>query len=192
MPTVTANGTTLYYETHGQGAPVMPVPGLGGLGSYWRPQIPAFSHRYRVIVHDHRGTGRSEWASNRYSVEQMAADTLALMDALGLERVHFVGHSTGGAIGQILAIEAAPAPDARPRQHLDQGRSVLPLVLRGPPRAAPQGRTRCLPAHRPAVPVPTLVHQSARRSDQGGAGGVGRRLHHGRDREGPDRCDPGI
>jgi aminoacrylate hydrolase len=106
MPTVTANGTTLYYETHGQGAPVMPVPGLGGLGSYWRPQIPAFSQRYRVIVHDHRGTGRSEWASDHYSVEQMAADTLALMDALGLERVHFVGHSTGGAIGQILAIEA--------------------------------------------------------------------------------------
>jgi aminoacrylate hydrolase len=106
MPTVTAGGATLYYETHGQGAPVMLVPGLGGLGAYWRPQIPAFSERYRVVLHDHRGTGQSEWARIRYSVEQMAAETLALMDALGLDRVHLVGHSTGGAIGQILAIEA--------------------------------------------------------------------------------------
>jgi aminoacrylate hydrolase len=106
MPTVRANGTTLYYESHGEGLPVMLVPGLGGLGSYWRPQIPAFSQRYRVVLHDHRGTGQSEWTTTRYSVEQMAADTLALMDALGLGRVHYVGHSTGGAIGQILAIEA--------------------------------------------------------------------------------------
>src|SRR5262249_22672057 len=52
------------------------------------------------------GTGGREWAKTAYSVEQMAADTLALMDTLGLEPVHFVGHSTGGAIGQILAIEA--------------------------------------------------------------------------------------
>src|SRR5262249_8380404 len=106
MPTIAANGTTLYYETHGRGAPVMLVPGLGGLGGYWRPQLPAFSQRYQVVTHDHRGTGRSEWAKTSYSVEQMAADTLALMDTLGLEPVHFVGHSTGGAIGQILAIEA--------------------------------------------------------------------------------------
>jgi len=106
MPTVTAGGTTLYYESHGDGPPVMLVAGLGGLGAYWLPQIPGFSPRYRVVTHDHRGTGQSEWARIRYTVEQMAADTLALMDALGLERVHFVGHSTGGAIGQILAIEA--------------------------------------------------------------------------------------
>jgi aminoacrylate hydrolase len=96
MPTLTVGGTTPHYEVHGQGAPVM----LG------RPQIPAFAKRYQVILHDHRGTGQSEWARIRYSVEQMAADTLALMDGLGLERAHFVGHSTGGAIGQILAIEA--------------------------------------------------------------------------------------
>jgi aminoacrylate hydrolase len=57
-------------------------------------------------VHDHRGTGQSEWAKSLYSVDQMAADTLALMNVLGIERTHFVGHSTGGAIGQILAIEA--------------------------------------------------------------------------------------
>jgi len=106
MPKVTANGTTLYYEAHGSGEPVMLVPGLGGLGSYWRPQIPALSQRYRLIVHDHRGTGQSEWAKILYSVDQMAADTLALMNVLGIERAHFVGHSTGGAIGQILAVEA--------------------------------------------------------------------------------------
>jgi aminoacrylate hydrolase len=106
MPTVTAGGTSLYYEIHGQGAPVMLVAGLGGLGAYWRPQIPGVSARYQAVLHDHRGTGGSERARPPYSVEQMAADTLALMDALGLPPVHLVGHSTGGAIGQILAIEA--------------------------------------------------------------------------------------
>lgn len=76
MPTVTAGATTLYYEVHGQGARVMLVAGLGGFGAYWRPQIPAFSKRYRVVLHDHRGTGQSEWARIPYSVEQMASDTL--------------------------------------------------------------------------------------------------------------------
>ena len=105
MPTLRVRDTTLYYEIHGDGPPVMLVAGLGGLGGYWAPQISPFARRYRVIVHDHRGTGRSEWSDVAYSVDQMAADTLGLMDALGIERAHFVGHSTGGAIGQIIALE---------------------------------------------------------------------------------------
>jgi len=105
MPTVRVRDTTLYYESHGDGPPVMLVAGLGGLGGYWAPQIAPFAGRFRAIVHDHRGTGRSEWSDIAYSVEQMAADTLGLMDALGLRRAHFVGHSTGGAIGQIIALE---------------------------------------------------------------------------------------
>lgn len=105
MPTARVRDATLYYEVHGEGPPLMLVPGLGGLAGYWDPQIPSFSSRYRVIVHDHRGTGRSEWSDIAYSVDQMAADTLGLMDALGIDRAHYVGHSTGGAIGQILAIE---------------------------------------------------------------------------------------
>jgi aminoacrylate hydrolase len=104
MPKIMLDDCEIYYEEHGQGFPLMLVSGLGGIGSYWEPQIASFARDYRVIVHDHRGTGRSTKSRMRYSVEQMAADTLALMDALGIEKAHMVGHSTGGAIGQILSV----------------------------------------------------------------------------------------
>jgi aminoacrylate hydrolase len=105
MPTIKVGDTELYYEIHGRGEPVLLVPGLGGAGSYWQSQLPEFTRHYRVILHDHRGTGKSERSRITYSVEQMTADVLGLMDALGIERAHVVGQSTGGAIGQIVAIE---------------------------------------------------------------------------------------
>jgi aminoacrylate hydrolase len=104
MPTVTVDEGEIYYETHGEGPPVLLVPGLGGLGSYWGPNIPAFSASQKVVIHDHRGLGRSSRSLIRYSVDQMTADLVAVMDDLGLDKAHLVGHSTGGAIGQTLAI----------------------------------------------------------------------------------------
>lgn len=104
MPNIKIGDYNLYYESHGQGDPLLFISGLGGLGSYWYPQLRDFSEQYRVIIHDHRGTGQSDRSMMEYSVDQMAADVVGLMDALGIERTHLVGHSTGGAIGQILAI----------------------------------------------------------------------------------------
>ncbi len=104
MPTVTVNEGEIYYESHGEGPPVLLVPGLGGLGSYWGPNIPAFTASNQVIIHDHRGLGRSSRSLIRYSVDQMTEDLVAVMDHLGIEKAHLVGHSTGGAIGQTLAI----------------------------------------------------------------------------------------
>jgi aminoacrylate hydrolase len=103
MPKANLGDVEIYYESHGSGDPVLLVPGLGGVGSYWNPNIPAFSARYRTIVHDHRGTGQSSASKIKYSVDQMTHDLLRLMDHLQLERVHLVGHSTGGAIGQTMA-----------------------------------------------------------------------------------------
>ena len=65
-----------------------------------------FSPRYRVVTYDHRGVGRSPEAPLHRSVGEMADDALALMDALGIEAAHLVGHSTGGAIGQHLALRS--------------------------------------------------------------------------------------
>ena len=94
------------YEIHGEGSPVLLVAGLGGTGGYWAPQIGPFSKRFKVIVHDHRGTGRSTHDTQiAYSVDQMARDLVGLMDALEIEKAHLVGHSTGGAIGQVMAVE---------------------------------------------------------------------------------------
>ena len=105
MPTVRCGDADLYYEVHGEGPPLMLIAGLGGVGAYWHPQIEVFSKRFKVIIHDHRGTGCSTHSHMQYSVELLAQDTLNLMDAIGIEKAHFVGHSTGGAIAQILAIE---------------------------------------------------------------------------------------
>jgi len=79
------------------------VPGLSGVGAFWARQVPDFARDFRVVVHDHRGTGQSTHSRIRYSVEQMADDVLRLMDRLGIAAAHLVGHSTGGAIGQIIA-----------------------------------------------------------------------------------------
>lgn len=107
MPKANLGDVEIYYESHGKGdgPPVLLVPGLGGAGSYWNPNLPAFSARHRTIVHDHRGTGQSSASRIQYSVDQMTDDLLRLMDALGIERAHLVGHSTGGAIGQTLAVK---------------------------------------------------------------------------------------
>jgi aminoacrylate hydrolase len=105
MPTVSIGDADIYYEEQGAGPPLMLVPGLAGRGSFWISQVPDFSRDFRTVVHDHRGAGRSTHSRITYSIEQMADDTLRLMDALGIEAAHFVGHSTGGAIGQLIATE---------------------------------------------------------------------------------------
>lgn len=105
MPIAQLEDGEIYYEVHGSGQPVMMVAGLGGVGSYWKSQVEPFAENYQIILHDHRGTGKSSRSKITYSLEQMARDTLGLMDALGIEQAHLVGHSTGASIGQILAIE---------------------------------------------------------------------------------------
>jgi aminoacrylate hydrolase len=103
MPKLSVEDAEIYVETHGSGSPVLLVPGLGGVGAYWTPNLPAFAQRHQTIIHDHRGTGQSRRSEIRYSVDQMTHDLIAVMDHLSLEKVHLVGHSTGGAIGQTLA-----------------------------------------------------------------------------------------
>src|SRR5512142_2085604 len=105
MPKVAVAGGEIYYEETGQGHPLILVSGLNGVGRYWQPQLAAFSARYRVITYDQRGTGQSDRLQREFSIDAMAAELVGLMDALSIERAHLVGLSTGGAIGQTLAIE---------------------------------------------------------------------------------------
>jgi aminoacrylate hydrolase len=105
MPRISIGDAELYYEEAGRGEPVLLVPGLSGRGSFWASQMADLARDFRVVVHDHRGTARSTHSRMRYSVEQMADDLLRLTDALGIDAAHVVGHSTGGAIGQVLALE---------------------------------------------------------------------------------------
>ncbi|HLL32171.1 MAG TPA: pyrimidine utilization protein D [Allosphingosinicella sp.] len=97
----------LYFEEHGpaDAPPLILSAGLGGSGAYWRPNLAALAERHRVILYDHRGTGRSDRKlPDSLSIEDMAEDVLALLDGLGIERAHFIGHAAGGLIGMALAL----------------------------------------------------------------------------------------
>jgi 3-oxoadipate enol-lactonase len=106
MPAVEANGQTLYYEVHGDGEPLLCVMGLSASTRAWTLQVGPFSERHRTVIFDNRDAGRSSLADERYEVRDMAADTLALADALELQRFHLLGVSMGGAISQEVALAA--------------------------------------------------------------------------------------
>lgn len=103
MPRIEVNGIQTYYESVGSGPVVIFVSGLGGTAGYWKPQIEAFSRHFTVITYDQRGAGRSDHPEGSYSIELLTDDLAALITALEFERPMIVGHSTGGAIGQVLA-----------------------------------------------------------------------------------------
>ena len=105
MPQVAIADGEIHYEVTGEGHPLILVSGLNGVARYWQPQVAAFAARYKVITYDQRGTGASDHKQREFSVDQMARELAALMDALHIDRAHLVGLSTGGAIGQTLAIE---------------------------------------------------------------------------------------
>jgi aminoacrylate hydrolase len=105
MPRITIGEGALYYERQGVGFPVMLVSGLSGFASFWADLVPSFAKNFDVVTHDHRGIGQSDLTRSGFTVDRMAADVIGLMDALEIERAHIVGHSTGGAIAQTLAIE---------------------------------------------------------------------------------------
>jgi aminoacrylate hydrolase len=105
MPRVVIGEGALYYERQGVGFPVMLISGLSGFASFWADLVPSFAKSFDVVTHDHRGIGQSDLTRSGFTVDRMAADVIGLMDALDIERAHIVGHSTGGAIAQTLAIE---------------------------------------------------------------------------------------
>lgn len=105
MQRISIGNAELCVEMIGEGTPLLLVSGLGGRASFWSFQLGPFAEYYRVVTHDHRGTGGSTKSLIAYSIAQMADDVIRLMDALSLSKVAIVGHSAGGAIAQHLALE---------------------------------------------------------------------------------------
>lgn len=102
----------LYYEEHGpvDAPPVILSPGLGGSSAYWTPNLEALTRDHRVILYDHRGTGRSDRAlPENLTVGDMAEDLHRLMTGIGIPRATIVGHAAGGAIGLELALQRPEA-----------------------------------------------------------------------------------
>lgn len=104
MPVVRHDGCDLQYDITGQGPTVVFASGLGGTASWWQREVPLYAQHYRCLTFDQRGTGRSSHVQVR-SVEQLAADLIAILDHAGIERAHLIGHSTGGAIGVATALD---------------------------------------------------------------------------------------
>lgn len=106
MPRVRSGDLELFYETEGTGEPVLLLMGLGGEHGAWRLQRPELARRFRLVLLDNRDAGESGQAGGPYALGDMAADALAVMDHLAIERFHVVGASMGGAIAQHLALQA--------------------------------------------------------------------------------------
>jgi 3-oxoadipate enol-lactonase len=91
---------------------VLLIMGLGGRAADWASVFPsALAQRYRVIRFDNRGVGSSPRAEGGYSLNDMARDATAVLDAVGVERAHIVGYSMGGMISQLIATEHAERVD---------------------------------------------------------------------------------
>lgn len=105
MPIVQANGINLYYESHGEGEPLLLITGLSYPLWYWHRVVPLLAAHFRVITFDNRGVGATDKPPGPYSASMMAADTAGMLDALQIGRAHVLGHSMGGYIAQALALE---------------------------------------------------------------------------------------
>jgi 3-oxoadipate enol-lactonase len=105
MPSIDAGGTELYYERSGSGDPLLLIQGMSATHVAWGPAFLAgLEPSFECIVFDNRGMGRSGQAELPFDVADMAADAVALLDALGVETAHVAGISMGGAIAQEVAL----------------------------------------------------------------------------------------
>jgi pimeloyl-ACP methyl ester carboxylesterase len=94
------------YEVEGQGEPLVLVMGLGGDHHAWDLLRPLLRRRHRLVLVDNRDAGESSEARGSYALADMAADALAVVDRLGIDRFHLLGASMGGAIAQHVALAA--------------------------------------------------------------------------------------
>ncbi len=104
MQTTDGSGIRIAWEETGSGEPVLLVMGHAYPRGMWHRVVPALSPYYRVITFDNRGVGESEKPAGPYTIEQMAADSVAVLDAAGVESAHIYGVSLGGLIVEEIAL----------------------------------------------------------------------------------------
>ena len=93
----------MYYEVQGEGKPLIFIQGLGTEITSVSLFVNELAKRYKVISFDNRGTGRSDKPDRPYSIENMAKDTIGLINTLGIKKAHFIGGSMGSCISQVIA-----------------------------------------------------------------------------------------
>ncbi len=104
MPTINIDDTDFYYEIHGDGEPLLLIPGLGTGLWLWFKQVPAFAESFRTIVFDPPGVGRSATSDIAFTTCSLAATLAKSLDVLGLQQAHVLGASLGGFVAQEFAL----------------------------------------------------------------------------------------
>lgn len=99
-----ADGGSLAYTLRGEGPPLVLISGLGGLASFWNAFAEVCTPYFQVVTYDHRGVGGSSALEGPTSIDAMREDLIGLLDHLGIASAAILGHSTGGAIAQNLAL----------------------------------------------------------------------------------------
>ncbi len=105
MSFAAVNGVILCYESYGDGFPVLFLHGFGSKKEIWKPQIKDFSKKFRMIILDMRGTGRSERPDYSYTMNEVLYDIKDLMDELQIKSAHLIGRSFGGMIAQNFVLK---------------------------------------------------------------------------------------
>jgi 3-oxoadipate enol-lactonase len=103
MPYAQVGDIKLYYEVHGDGPPILLIPGLGADTRLFSNVVPLLAASHQVVVLDPRGGGQSDKPSGQYSIEQMADDVARLFGTLEIAGADVVGYSMGGKIALQLA-----------------------------------------------------------------------------------------
>jgi len=106
MPVLKIQDLNVYYESTGEGSPLLFIHGLGSSTRDWENQVPYFSRHYKVIAYDVRGHGKSDKPAGPYSIPQFASDAVGLLKGLGIGKVNVVGISMGGMIAFQMAVDA--------------------------------------------------------------------------------------
>jgi pimeloyl-ACP methyl ester carboxylesterase len=104
LPSVQANGISIYYEIRGQGDPLLIIAGLAMDLTQVEGIVGDLSVKHRVIAFDNRGVGRTDKPDAPYSIDLMAEDAAALLDAIGVGSLDVLGISMGGRIALTLAL----------------------------------------------------------------------------------------
>ncbi|PRR83650.1 alpha/beta fold hydrolase [Clostridium vincentii] len=102
---IRCNSANIYYEVHGEGEPILCLHGNGEDSSYFKPQIREFSKKYKVIVMDSRGHGKSSFGEEGLSLELMAKDVLKVIKELNIDKIHLLGFSDGGNVALKIAMK---------------------------------------------------------------------------------------
>lgn len=104
MPKIQVNGIHLYYEIVGQGKLLVLIAGLTCDTSFWLPILNGLKAHFQLLVFDNRDVGRSDCVDKSYTIVDMSNDTIELIQKLGLQKPHILGHSMGGCIAQTIAL----------------------------------------------------------------------------------------